>query len=54
MLINETVVLIDAIDLFCNYVVVKNLFIAVGFVNEVLCLRLYRALSGQRWQLETN
>ena len=33
MLINETVVLIDAIDLFRNYVVVKNLFIAVGFIN---------------------
>ena len=34
MLINETVVLIDSIDLFRNYVVVKNLFIAVGFVNK--------------------
>ena len=31
MLFNETAVLIDlidSIDLFCNYVVVKNLFIA--------------------------
>ena len=36
MLINETVVLVDSIDLFRNYVVVKNLFIAVGFVNKAL------------------
>ena len=37
MLINETVVLIDSIDLFRNYVVINNLFIAVGFVNEAFC-----------------
>ena len=34
MLINKTVDLIDSIDLFRYYVVVKNLFIAVGFVNK--------------------
>ena len=33
MLINENVVLIESIEFFHNYVVVKNLFIAVGFVN---------------------
>ena len=34
MLINETVVLIELIALLGNYVVIKNLFIAVGFLNK--------------------
>lgn len=43
MLINETVVLIDSIDLFRYYVVVKNLFTSEPMSAALLCNKKLQA-----------